>query len=92
VVATDARLTKRDAKRLAVMAHDGFARAVFPVHTPIDGDIVFSIATGLVEAAPDIVALGSAAAVCVARAIARGVYEAAPAPGDVLPTWRQRFG
>jgi L-aminopeptidase/D-esterase-like protein len=92
VVATDARLTKRDAKRLAVMAHDGFARAVFPVHTPIDGDIVFSVATGRLEAAPDIVALGSAAAVCVARAIARGVYEATPASGDVLATWRQRFG
>src|SRR5436190_1026937 len=39
VVATDARLTKRDCKRLAVMAHDGFARALYPVHTPIDGDI-----------------------------------------------------
>src|SRR4051812_25483278 len=87
VVATDARLTKRDAKRLAVMAHDGFARAVFPVHTPIDGDIVFSIATGRVETPPDIVALGSAASVCVARAIARGVYEATPASGDVLATW-----
>jgi L-aminopeptidase/D-esterase-like protein len=92
VVATDARLTKRDAKRLAVMAHDGLARAVFPVHTPVDGDIVFSIATGQVDAAHDIVALGSAAAVTVARAIARGVYEATPAPGDLLPTWRQRFG
>jgi L-aminopeptidase/D-esterase-like protein len=92
VVATDARLSKRDAKRLAVMAHDGLARAIFPVHTPIDGDVVFSIATGRTEAAPDIVALGSAAAATVARAIARGVFEATPAPGDLLPTWRQRFG
>jgi L-aminopeptidase/D-esterase-like protein len=92
VVATDARLTKRDAKRLAIMAHDGFARALFPVHTPVDGDIVFTLATGKAAAAPDLIALGSAAAVVVARAIARGVYEATPAPGDLLPTWRQRYG
>ncbi len=91
VVATDARLSKRDAKRLAVMAHDGFARAIYPVHTPVDGDIVFSIATGGADAVPDIVELGAAASVTVARAIARGVYEATPAPGDLLPTWRQRF-
>jgi L-aminopeptidase/D-esterase-like protein len=92
VVATDARLTKRDAKRLAVMAHDGLARAIFPVHTPVDGDVVFSIATSRSDVTPDIVALGSAAAVTVARAIARGVYEATPAAGDLLPTWRQQFG
>jgi L-aminopeptidase/D-esterase-like protein len=91
VVATDAHLSKRDTRRLAVMAQDGLAHAIFPVHTPIDGDIVFSIATGHANAAPDIVELGSAAAVCVARAVARGVYEATPAPGDLLPTWRQRF-
>jgi L-aminopeptidase/D-esterase-like protein len=92
IVATDARLTKRDAKRLAVMAHDGFARALFPVHTPVDGDIVFAIATGRTSATPDMIALGSSAATVVTRAIARGVYEATPAPGDLLPTWRQRFG
>jgi L-aminopeptidase/D-esterase-like protein len=92
VVATDARLTKRDAKRLAVMAHDGFARALFPVHTPVDGDIVFSLATGRTSAPVDLIALGTAAATAVSRAIARGVYEARPAAGDLLPTWRQRYG
>ena len=46
LVATDAILTKAQAKRLAVVAHDGLARAIYPVHTPLDGDIVFAAATG----------------------------------------------
>jgi len=93
VVATDVPLTKAQAKRLAVMAHDGFARALWPSHTPLDGDLVFTLATGRATAAPPIgmIAIGSAAAACVARAIARAVYEATPAPGDLLPTWRERF-
>lgn len=95
VVATDARLTKMEAKRLAVMAHDGFARALWPSHTPIDGDIVFALSTGQVElseAPSAMIELGAAGAACMARAIARGVYEAAPAEGDLLPTWREKFG
>jgi len=92
VVATDARLTKAGAKRLAVMAHDGFARALWPSHTPMDGDLVFAVATGKVDADVDMIALGSAGAACMARAIARGVFEATPAAGDLLPTWRQKFG
>ncbi|MCP4386499.1 MAG: P1 family peptidase [Hyphomicrobiales bacterium] len=95
VVATDAALTKAEAKRLAVMTHDGFARALWPAHTPFDGDLIFSLSTGRVgleDAAYDMVALGSAGAACMARAIARGVYEASPAAGDTVPTWRQRFG
>jgi L-aminopeptidase/D-esterase-like protein len=95
VVATDARLTKAEAKRLAVMAHDGFARALWPVHTPFDGDLIFALATGripLANGALDIAALGAAGAAVMARAIARGVYEATPAAGDTMPTWRQRFG
>jgi D-aminopeptidase len=96
VVATDAELTKPEARRLAVMAQDGLARAIHPVHTPLDGDIVFALATGrkpLGNAILDMVAIGSAAARCLARAVARGVYEAgrdgrgAPA----LPAWRDRF-
>ena len=50
VVATDATLTKAQAKRLAVMAQDGLARAIYPVHTPLDGDIVFAAATGAAAA------------------------------------------
>jgi L-aminopeptidase/D-esterase-like protein len=92
VVATDVTLTKAEAKRLAVMAHDGFARALWPSHTPMDGDLVFALATGRTKGPVDMIALGSAAAACVSRAIARGIYLATPAAGDLLPTWRQRFG
>ncbi len=95
VVATDAVLTKPEAKRLAVMAHDGFARALWPVHTPFDGDLIFALATGrvpLANAAFDLAELGSAGAACMARAIARGVYAATPAAGDTVPTWREKFG
>jgi L-aminopeptidase/D-esterase-like protein len=92
VVATDARLTKAEAKRLAVMTHDGFARALWPSHTPMDGDAIFAIATGRSEAAVNMIEVGSAGAACMARAIARGIFEATPAPGDLLPTWRERFG
>jgi L-aminopeptidase/D-esterase-like protein len=77
------------------MAHDGFARALWPVHTPFDGDLVFALATGrvpLANGAFDLAALGTAGAAVMARAIARGIHEATPAPGDAVPTWRQRFG
>ncbi|MBN9021311.1 MAG: P1 family peptidase [Rhizobiales bacterium] len=94
VVATDADLTKAEAKRLAVMAHDGFARALWPAHTPYDGDLVFALATARRKRPDmlDMVALGAAAAACMARAIARGVYLASPVPGDLVPTWGERFG
>ncbi len=78
IVATDATLTKTQAHRLATMAQDGLARALHPVHTPFDGDTVFSLATGTrppVDTA-DLARLGSLTADCLARAIARGVYEA----------------
>jgi L-aminopeptidase/D-esterase-like protein len=95
VVATDAVLSKAEANRLAVMAQTGLARAVHPVHTPLDGDVVFAVSTGrrpLADPLLGLTALGAAAAACVARAVARGVYEAAalPFPG-ALPAWRQRF-
>jgi len=69
VVATDAVLTKVQAGRVALMAHDGMARAVRPVHTIFDGDTVFALSTGLVAA--DVTAIGPVAAEVVARAIAR---------------------
>jgi L-aminopeptidase/D-esterase-like protein len=95
VVATDATLTKAETKRLAIMAQTGLARALYPVHTPLDGDVVFAVATGRKPApAPllGLVALGTAAANCLARAVALGVYTAAalPFPG-ALPAWRERF-
>jgi L-aminopeptidase/D-esterase-like protein len=92
VVATDAILTKAEAKRLAVMAQVGLARAIYPIHTPLDGDVVFAVATGRNPAAVDLTALGTAAANCLARAVARGVYEAAALPFvAALPAWRDRF-
>jgi D-aminopeptidase len=88
VVATDAALTKAQARHLAVMAQDGLALAIHPVHTPLDGDIVFAAATGrvpLANPAFDLTKIGSAAAQVVARAIARGIFaaEALKFPGAV---------
>jgi L-aminopeptidase/D-esterase-like protein len=96
VVATDAKLTKAQCKRLAVMAQSGLARAIYPVHTPLDGDIVFAAAMGA-KPLPDPVyslsELGMLAANVLARAVARGVYEASalPFPG-ALSSWKDKFG
>ncbi len=80
VVATSATLDVAQAKRVAMMAHDGFARAIRPVHTPFDGDTIFVLSTGrkpLADPVPAALArIGMMAADCVARAIARAVYEA----------------
>ena len=96
IVATDAALTKTQAKRMAIMAQDGVARALRPVHTPMDGDVVFAAATGRSAREADIFALsrlGAAAADCLARAIARAVYEATALPfANALPSWKQKFG
>jgi L-aminopeptidase/D-esterase-like protein len=93
VIATDAVLTKAGAKRLAIAAHDGFARAIWPTHTPADGDIVFALATGSsgVTLGPlDALDLFAAAGATMARAIARGVHAATAAEGDLFPTWAAR--
>jgi L-aminopeptidase/D-esterase-like protein len=94
VMATDAVLSRGEAKRVAMVAHDGFARALWPSHTPLDGDIVFALATGEkpLDPATGMLEVCAAAGACMARAIARGVYEATTAPGDLLPTWREKFG
>lgn len=96
VVATDAKLTKAQAKRLAVMAQSGLSRAIYPVHTPLDGDVVFAASMGA-KPLPDPVfslsELGMIAANVLARAIARGIYEATALPfSGALPSWRDRFG
>lgn len=79
VVAVNASLTQAEANRLAIMAQDGLARAIRPVHGPTDGDAIFALATGPQAVADPIMLtrLGLIAADCVARAVARGVYEAA---------------
>ncbi|MFC0280722.1 P1 family peptidase [Falsigemmobacter intermedius] len=95
IIATDANLTKGQCQRLATAAHDGMARAIVPSHTPFDGDLVFAVSTGA-KPLPDPIAdpftLGHAAATVLARAIARAVYEAAPAPGDRQPCYRSHHG
>jgi L-aminopeptidase/D-esterase-like protein len=95
VVVTDAVLTKPQVKRLAMIAQTGFARAIYPVHAPLDGDVVFAAATGekQVDSLFGLTELGMIAANVVARAIARGVYVATalPFPG-ALPAWKDRFG
>lgn len=94
IVATDAALTQAQATRMATAAHDGMARAIYPSHTPMDGDIVFAAATGRVkleDTDAHLARIGHAAALCLSRAIARGVHLATPAPDDPLPTWRDRF-
>ena len=76
VVATNARLDKAQAQRLAVAGHDGLARAIRPVHTPMDGDTLFGLATGQLEPMPDPMLLCTMAAEAVAQATVRAVQEA----------------
>ena len=95
LVVTDAVLTKAQAKRLAIMADDGLARALRPAHAPMDGDTVFAVATlrkPIRDPIYELTDIGLAAADCLARAIARGVHAATalPFPG-ALPAWKDRF-
>lgn len=76
VVATNARLTKAQATKIAQMAHDGMARAIAPVHTPIDGDTIFAVATGARAEPADVLTIGALAADAVAEAVVRAVRAA----------------
>jgi L-aminopeptidase/D-esterase-like protein len=94
VVVTDAVLTKAQAHRLSIMAHDGLARAVLPAHLPGDGDTIFAAATGKIPMDD----MGAFAELChlatlvTARAVARGVFEATALPNpSAQPSWRDRF-
>ena len=92
-VATDAALTKPQARRVAIMAQDGLARAIRPIHSPFDGDSLFVLSTGKKALSDPVIGvskLGMLAADCVARAIARGVYQA-QSLGD-LDSYRDRYG
>lgn len=96
IIATNAPLTKAQCKRLAMMAQTGLVRAIYPVHTPLDGDVVFAVSTASATKTltPHALAeLGAIAANTLSRAIARGVYEAKSLsfPG-ALPSWRDKFG
>jgi D-aminopeptidase len=96
LVVTDAALDKAQAHQVAVMAQDGLARAIYPVHTTLDGDTVFAAATGLRavrQPVNEVSEIGAIAANVLARAVARGIYVAAALPfAGALPDWRSRFG
>jgi len=95
IVATDAALSQAQATRMATAAHDGMARAIYPSHTPIDGDLVFAAATGekpISDMLMDPLLLGHAAALCLSRAIARAIWLATATANDKLPTWQAKFG
>jgi D-aminopeptidase len=96
VVATDAVLTKAQAKRLAIMAQSGLSRAIYPVHTPLDGDVVFAASTArrpLADTLLGLTLLGAIAADVVARAVARGVFSASTLPFAGPPkSWKDQFG
>jgi D-aminopeptidase len=91
LVATDAALTKAQTKQLAVMAQDGLARAIYPAHTTLDGDTVFAAATGrrpLGDAVNELTEIGAVAANVLARAVARGIFEARALPVGGLRGWQ----
>lgn len=91
IVATDAPLHKSGCLRMATAAQDGMGRALVPAHTPFDGDLVFGVSTGCWQGSStreDPIMIGHAASICLARAIARGVYEATPAPHDPMPCFQ----
>ena len=96
LVATDASLTKPEAKRLAIVAQGGLSKALRLAHAIFDGDTVFAAATGrktLRNSPHDLVEIGAVASDCLARAVARGVYEATALPfRNARPAWRDKFG
>ena len=88
VVATNARLTKAQANRMALMADDGFARAIYPSHTEADGDTIFALATNRWDGSPSMTAIGALAADAMAQAVVRAATQATglpdiPAAGDL---------
>ena len=96
LIATDAVLTKAQAKRLAIASHAGLARGLRFSHALFDGDMIFAAATGrkpLQNEATEFTEITALAADCLTRAIARGVYEATALhyPG-AQPAWRDLFG
>ena len=95
VVATDAVLTKPQAKRLAMIAQTGMARAIYPVHAPLDGDVLFATATceRPIDPLVGLTELGMTAANVLARAIARSIFCATALPfAGALPAWKDRYG
>ncbi len=90
IVATNATLTQAQCTRLATAAHDGYARALIPSHTPLDGDLIFASSHGDIEC-DDLIYLSHAAATCMARAIARGIYAARSSPFETPACYARTF-
>lgn len=86
VVATNATLTKVEAQKMAMMANDGYSRAIYPSHTPADGDTIFSLATGTWTGHADYGTIGSLAAEAIAEAVVRAAVMADGSHG--LPSAR----
>ena len=86
VVATNAKLTKTQASKVAQMAHDGYARAISPVHTPNDGDTIFALATGTLEGEANVGLVGALAAEAMADAIVRAATQSKGLPAMGLPS------
>jgi len=81
IIATNVVLTKTQATKVAQMAHDGYARAISPVHTPADGDTIFAVATGVKTGTADVGRIGALAAEVMSDAIVRAVKQAHGIPG-----------
>ena len=92
VVATNAKFTKTQMNKIAQMAHDGYARAINPVHTMGDGDTIFSMSTGTANATADVTAIGAIAATVMARAIVRAAMQATSVPELGLVAYRDYAG
>jgi L-aminopeptidase/D-esterase-like protein len=89
-VATDLPLTRAQLKRVAIAAHGGIDLAVYPAHTPLDGDTVFALSTAgdsMPASDADLTELCALASATLARAIGRAIILASPADGDTLPVW-----
>lgn len=89
VIATNAPFDKAQLRKIAQMAHDGFARAINPIHTMYDGDTIFALSTGkATNVAADVTVIGTIAAKVMAHAVARAVMQAGSLPAFDLPAWR----
>ncbi len=94
IVATNAKIDQAQATRVAIAAHDGIARSIYPSHTPFDGDLIFAASTNqieLAESALDLMKIGHAAANCLTRAISRAIFSAKSENSDILPSWSTKF-
>ncbi len=85
IVATNAKLTKAECKKISQMSHNGYAKAIFPIHTPHDGDTIFTIATGEVES--DVTLLGSIATEVIEKSIINAIKNAKSI--DNIPSYEE---